>query len=76
MGVADGDPEGRGEAVSLREILDRIVFERDTRRAIRYFRKVSDRADKLRMPAKQKRSLFKSFLRAAGFKKIRIKERD
>ena len=62
--------------MSIIERLDQIAFNRELRIARKRFRRVCEKADRLRMPKKEKRSLMKSFLRAAGYKKLRIKERD
>lgn len=56
--------------------LEAIAFKRDLKRAQKAFAQVSAKADRARMPKKEKRSLLKLMVRAAGYKKIRIKERD
>lgn len=61
--------------MSLREKLEGWVFQRDLKHAKKAFEKVAKKADELRMPKKEKRGLFKLMLRAAGYRKIRIKER-
>lgn len=60
--------------MSLYEKLERIAFKRELKRAQKHFARVAAKADRMRMPKKAKRSLFKTMLRAAGYKKIRIKE--
>lgn len=62
--------------MTIREKLEKIIFERELRHAQKRFKKVSEKADRMRMTKREKRTLLKLMFRAAGYKKIRIKELD
>ena len=62
--------------MKIRERLERAAFKRDLARAQKTFAKVTKKAESLRIPKKESRSMIKLILRAAGFKKIRLKERN
>jgi hypothetical protein len=75
--VAFGHPLFKGVVeVKLRERLEKAAFDRDLRRAQKRFLIVAAKAERMRMPKKEKRSLLKLMLRAAGYKRIRLMERD
>ena len=62
--------------MKIRAWLEKRAFENDLKRARKAFQKVTRKAEALRMGKKEKRSLFKTLIRACGYKKIRIMERD
>lgn len=61
--------------MSIRERLERAAFNRELKRAQKTFAKVTRKAEALRIPKKESRSMVKLILRAAGYKGIRLKER-
>lgn len=62
--------------MKIRAWLEKRAFDNDLKRARKAFQKVTRKAEALRLPKKEKRSLVKTILRASGWKKIRIMERD
>lgn len=61
--------------MSIRDALARWVFNRDLKTAKTKFEKVRRASIYNKKPDREKRALIKEVIRAAGFKKIRIKER-
>ena len=61
--------------MNIKEWLDAWVFNRDLAAAKAKFAKVRRSSIYNQMPDRSKRGLIKEVIRAAGFKKIRIKER-
>lgn len=61
--------------MSWKEKLEQRAFDRDLARAKKIFRRVAEKSDKRRMPKKERRSMMKTIIRAAGFRRIRIREK-
>jgi hypothetical protein len=62
--------------MSLKHRLERWVFNRDLSVAKKRFEKIRKSSIYNKAPTLKRRGIVKEILRAAGFKKIRIKERD
>ena len=70
------DAEGSEDMTNnLRSRIIAWVYARDLRTAKRKFEKVRKSSIYNKAPQREKRALIKEIIRAAGFKKIRIKEK-
>jgi hypothetical protein len=61
--------------MNIRKRIDDWIFKKDLKRAKKFFEKVRRSSIYNEAPRLERRNYIKAIIRAAGFKKIRIKER-